>query len=104
MYEVFSKFCDIDELGIPSRRDIGGRRYGFVRVFHMKDDKFLDIKLDNIIRKGGRFLSIVLGFKEEWLKSSTGTSIRGANMCLLEKREQVKIVDLLANGKDWLKQ
>lgn len=48
MYEVFWKFEDIDEVVIPSTRDIRGQRYGFIRFFEVKDARLLATKLDNI--------------------------------------------------------
>lgn len=48
MYEVFRKFEDIDEVVIPSKRDIRGQRYGFIRFFEVKDARLLATKLDNI--------------------------------------------------------
>lgn len=39
---------DIDEVVIPIKRDIWGRRYDFVNFFNVKDVKMLATKLDNI--------------------------------------------------------
>lgn len=49
MYEEFQTFWGIDEVVIPSKRDIRGKRYGFVRFFEVRDEDNLEVKLDNII-------------------------------------------------------
>lgn len=37
MFEEFQSYGDIDEVVIPSKRDIRGNQYGFVRFFDVKD-------------------------------------------------------------------
>lgn len=48
MYEKFQRFGEVDEVIIPTKKDIRGRRYGFVRFFGVNDAKMLVTKLDNI--------------------------------------------------------
>lgn len=49
MYEKFQSFGDIDDVFIPSKRDIRGMHYGFVRFFEVKYEDNLALKLSNII-------------------------------------------------------
>lgn len=37
MYETFKNYGEIDEVVIPSKRDVRGRRYGFARYFKVRD-------------------------------------------------------------------
>ncbi|CAL5185080.1 unnamed protein product [Lathyrus oleraceus] len=48
MYDELKGFDDIDEIIIPLEKYIGGRRYGFVIVFNVQDERLLAAKLDNI--------------------------------------------------------
>ncbi|XP_058726324.1 uncharacterized protein LOC131597658 [Vicia villosa] len=48
LYHVFESYGDVDEVIIPSKRNIRGNRYGFVRFFDVEDDKRLATKLDKI--------------------------------------------------------
>ncbi|XP_058742076.1 uncharacterized protein LOC131614521 [Vicia villosa] len=48
LYEVFSRFGAVNEVVIPAKRDVRGKRYGFVRFFDVKDSRLLGCKLDNI--------------------------------------------------------
>lgn len=48
MYEGFVRGGEIDEVVIPSKRNIWRRLYGFVRFFDVKDTRLMTTKLDNI--------------------------------------------------------
>ncbi|XP_058740912.1 polyadenylate-binding protein, cytoplasmic and nuclear-like [Vicia villosa] len=48
LYNVFSEFGEVDEVIIPSKRDVRGKKYGFVRFFDVKEVELLATKLDNI--------------------------------------------------------
>ncbi|KAI5398482.1 hypothetical protein KIW84_064028 [Lathyrus oleraceus] len=48
LHEVFSRFGEVDEVVIPLKKDIRGKRYGFVRFFNVIDSRRLACKLDNI--------------------------------------------------------
>ena len=48
MYEEFKHFWDINEVLIPNKRDVRGKRYGFVRFFNVVDPITLAMKLDNL--------------------------------------------------------
>lgn len=48
MYEVLQSYGDIYEVVIPSKRDIRGIRYGFIRFFEVRDVENFYVKLDNI--------------------------------------------------------
>ncbi|KAI5434218.1 hypothetical protein KIW84_021184 [Lathyrus oleraceus] len=48
LHEVFSRFGEVDEVVIPMKKDVRGKRYGFVRFFNVIDSRRLVCKLDNI--------------------------------------------------------
>ncbi|KAI5415173.1 hypothetical protein KIW84_040576 [Lathyrus oleraceus] len=48
LHEVFSRFGEVDEVVIPMKKDVRGKRYGFVRFFNVVDSRRLACKLDNI--------------------------------------------------------
>ncbi|KAI5437241.1 hypothetical protein KIW84_023385 [Lathyrus oleraceus] len=48
LHEVFSRFGEVDEVVISLKKDIRGKRYGFVRFFNVIDSRRLACKLDNI--------------------------------------------------------
>ncbi|KAI5430636.1 hypothetical protein KIW84_035011 [Lathyrus oleraceus] len=48
LHEVFSRFGEVDEVVIPMKKDVRGKRYGFVRFFNVVDSSRLACKLDNI--------------------------------------------------------
>lgn len=48
MYEEFQHLYYIYEVVIPSKRYIIEMRYGFVKLFNVRDEDLLAIKLDNI--------------------------------------------------------
>lgn len=48
MYEVFKEFEEIDEVIIPSKRDIQGKHYEFVRFLNAENKRLLATKLDNV--------------------------------------------------------
>ncbi|KAI5430646.1 hypothetical protein KIW84_035018 [Lathyrus oleraceus] len=48
LHEVFSRSGEVDEVVIPLKKDIRGKRYGFVRFFNVIDSRRLACKLDNI--------------------------------------------------------
>ncbi|KAI5411237.1 hypothetical protein KIW84_056385 [Lathyrus oleraceus] len=47
MYEFFQYYGKLDEVIIPSKKDVRGRRYGFIRFFNVTDSRLLATKLDN---------------------------------------------------------
>lgn len=48
LYNRFEEFGEVDEVIIPPKIDIRGKRFGFVRFFNMENASFLATKLDNI--------------------------------------------------------
>ncbi|XP_058739184.1 uncharacterized protein LOC131611080 [Vicia villosa] len=52
LYNIFRDFGAVDEVVIPPKRDVRGKRYGFVRFFTVKEPERLAIKLDNIFIDG----------------------------------------------------
>ncbi|CAL5204993.1 unnamed protein product [Lathyrus oleraceus] len=48
LHEVFSRFGEVDEVVIPMKKDVRGKRYGFVRFFNVADSTRMACKLDNI--------------------------------------------------------
>lgn len=48
MFDIFTYFGLMDEVIIPPRRDKRGRRYGFVRYRKVRDERMLEVELDNI--------------------------------------------------------
>lgn len=48
MNETFQSYGATDEVMIPSKRDIRGRRYGFVRLFDVKHEALMATNLDNV--------------------------------------------------------
>ncbi|KAI5439123.1 hypothetical protein KIW84_024770 [Lathyrus oleraceus] len=48
LHEVFSRFGEVDEVVIPMKKDVRGKRYGFVRFFNVIDSRRLACKLDNV--------------------------------------------------------
>ncbi|XP_058768565.1 uncharacterized protein LOC131642306 [Vicia villosa] len=48
LYEVFSRFGAVNKVIITAKRDVRGKRYGFVRFFDVKDPRILACKLDNV--------------------------------------------------------
>lgn len=48
MFDEFKRFGDIDEVVVPSKQDIRGHCYGFIRFSVVKSEGLLATKLDNI--------------------------------------------------------
>lgn len=48
MFDVFTQYGEVDEVEIPSKKDVRGRRYGFLRFFGVLDPVMLAVKLDII--------------------------------------------------------
>lgn len=45
---MFEEFGEVDEVIIPPKRDVRGKRYGFVRFVEVQNAELLATKLDNI--------------------------------------------------------
>lgn len=48
LYNVFKEYGNVDEVIIPPKKDVRGKRYGFVRFFDMGEAEFLAKRLDSI--------------------------------------------------------
>ncbi|KAI5433954.1 hypothetical protein KIW84_020983 [Lathyrus oleraceus] len=90
MYEVFDGYGSIDEVIIPKKLDIRGKRYEFVRFFNMEDDRLFTVKLDNIfIGKRKIFVNLPrLSRKGEQVNK--------------EDRVEDELKDLVLDEKEWL--
>lgn len=49
MYVTFKDFGEIAEVIIPSKRDKRGKRFGFSRIFNVRDKIIMATKIDNIL-------------------------------------------------------
>lgn len=49
MWGVFAKYGDVKEVVIPNRRNIAGKRFGFVRFWEVTNIKLMERRLDSII-------------------------------------------------------
>ncbi|XP_058742698.1 uncharacterized protein LOC131615243 [Vicia villosa] len=52
LFKIFGCVGDVVEVVIPPRRNRFGKRFGFARFKNVEDEKFLAIKLDNILIDG----------------------------------------------------
>lgn len=48
IYNIFKGYGEINEVIIQAKRDIRGRRYTFVWIFRVHNERLLATKLDNI--------------------------------------------------------
>lgn len=63
MYEEFQQYDDLDDVIIPSKRDIRGNQYGFVAFFNVSDYKLLVVKLDYIFIGRRKLFANLLRFQ-----------------------------------------
>lgn len=89
MYEVFDGYGSIDEVIIPKKLDIRGKRYGFVRFFNVEDDRLFAVKLGNIFigrikifvnlprfsRKGEQVNKVIPKFNRVQVESKNNTTL-----------------------------
>ncbi|CAJ2635642.1 unnamed protein product [Trifolium pratense] len=59
MLRAFKYYGNVTEVVIPTKRDVGGRRFGFTRFARVMDIRGFELELDNIIGQEGRGDSIV---------------------------------------------
>lgn len=63
MYERIQSYANIDEVVIPDKRNVEGRRYGFVDFIDVEDASFLASKLDNLFISGQKFFVTIPRFQ-----------------------------------------
>lgn len=71
LYEEFKSMGDIEEVIISPRRDRRGRRYGFVRIFNVSNDRMLATKLDIVFLEGRKLFANIPRFKRGSKKVSS---------------------------------
>lgn len=68
---------DIDEVCILRNMDKRGRRYGFARLFNVRDDKIMETKLDNVFLEGRKLHANVPRFQRNVkVVEEKGTSVK----------------------------
>lgn len=58
--ELFYKLKELGEMNevvIPPKRDMRGRRYMFARFFNMVNEKLMAVKLDNVVLEGRKLFA-----------------------------------------------
>ncbi|XP_058783455.1 uncharacterized protein LOC131658143 [Vicia villosa] len=76
LYHEFKDLGDIDEVYIPNKRTLRGKRYGFVRFFNVADEKMLETKLDNLFLDGKKIFANIPKFGRGSLARRGGVSRR----------------------------
>ncbi|MCI23748.1 RNA-binding protein 25-like, partial [Trifolium medium] len=83
LFNAFDNYGDIMEVVIPTKRDKGGRRFGFARFDRVSEPRLFEGELDNIII-GGDKISVNLsrfqrleGNKRDVSSSGERNGIRG---------------------------
>lgn len=56
LHHQFKSYGDLDKVIIAARRDRRGRRYKFIRLFNVTNERLLATKLDNTFINGRRFI------------------------------------------------
>lgn len=57
------EFGDLEEVVIPPKRDIRGRRYGFTRFLNVTNKKLFAIKLDIVMLEGRKLFANIPRFQ-----------------------------------------
>ncbi|CAK8530449.1 unnamed protein product [Lathyrus sativus] len=62
MFDIFKEYGRVLEVVIPPKRDKRGKRYKFVRLKNVDDEKLMAIKLDSVMIKGRKLYTNVPKF------------------------------------------
>lgn len=68
LYHDFKDLGDIDEVIIPPKRNVRGKRYEFVRFFNVEDVRVLATKLDDILLDGRKIFANIPRFHRKYLE------------------------------------
>lgn len=80
LYNAYKDLWNIDEVIILEKRDRRGRRYTFVQIFNVKDERLMATKLDNVFLEGRKLFANLSRFqRKQVFKRRGGVGGRGRN-------------------------